>query len=67
MVRVVRIRARGLFEADLAENGGWAAFNSTPRGKTTSRRCATAAEKSQIVRVDGTIDPAVVLLGGDGR
>ena len=50
--------AWGYLRPILLENGGWAAFNSTPRGKNHFKTMCDLAEKSQIVRVDGTIDPA---------
>lgn len=50
--------AWGYLRPILLENGGWAAFNSTPRGKNHFKTMCDLAEKGQIRREDGSIDPA---------
>jgi len=49
--------AWGYLRPILLENGGWAAFNSTPRGKNHFKTMCELAEKGMILRADGSVDP----------
>lgn len=49
--------AWGYLRPILLENGGWAAFNSTPRGKNHFKRLCDSAEASMRTLPDGSVDP----------